>query len=310
MKDKILVTGADGFVGNHLVKELADHGYNVMAVSGGHSTQMSSCIRESITADLTDREAVRQIDFSNISGVIHLAGLAAVGASFDNPMQYVTTNMGIEINLFEAAQSQGAKPRFIIVSSGNLYDPEAPLPLTEASSVSPNSPYAVSKLGQEQLARYYGNRGFDYIIARPFNHIGPGQNLGFLLPDLTKQAVEVELGKVSEISVGNLDAQRDYTDVRDIARAYRLLLERGKPGEVYNICSGKPRSGNDILSSILKHVEHNISIKQDPARMRPSDAPVIYGDNFKISQDTGWRPEISTQDTIVDVVADWRRRLT
>jgi GDP-4-dehydro-6-deoxy-D-mannose reductase len=310
MSKRVLITGAHGFVGKHLAKELHDHGYDVVSVDRSAATEPSPHVSQAYVIDLTDADAVSTIDFSTISGVIHLAGLAAVGPSFDNPKLYVETNMGIEISLFEAAKAQGATPRFVIISSGNLYDPTADLPLSETSHVAPNSPYAVSKLGQEQLGTYYGNRGFEYIIARPFNHIGPGQNLGFLLPDITKQAVEVELGKASEIKVGNLDAQRDYTDVRDIVRAYRLLLEKGTSGETYNICSGKPLSGNDILKAILKATIPTAKVTQDPARMRPSDAPVIYGDSSKLSYDTGWKPELDIQATIADVVADWRTRLS
>lgn len=310
MKKTILVTGSNGFVGKHLAEELTQHNYDVIGVGGPSAPGVPSNTTEQLVIDLTDPEAVKRIDFSGVDGVIHLAGLAAVGPSFDSPLQYIETNMGIEINLFEAAQSQDVKPRFIIISSGSLYDPMAPLPLTETSHVLPNSPYAVSKLGQEQLATYYGGRGFECIIARPFNHIGPGQKLGFLVPDITKQALDVASGKASEILVGNLDAQRDYTDVRDIVRAYRLLLETGTPREVYNICSGKPLSGNDVLASILKAVGSDIPVKQDPARMRPSDAPVIYGSTDKIQKDTGWYPEIDIQTTIVDVVNDWRSQAT
>jgi GDP-4-dehydro-6-deoxy-D-mannose reductase len=239
---------------------------------------------------------------------VHLAGMTSVGASFDQPMQYMLMNIGIEINLFETALKQRARPRFVIVSSGTLYDPSANLPLTEASTVLPNSPYAVSKLGQEQLAQYYASRGFECIIARPFNHIGPGQGLGFIVPDLTKQVVEYEKGLSQEVFVGNLDAKRDYTDVRDIARAYRLLLEKGKPGEIYNICSGVALSGHEILALILKSTSSNPVIKQDPARMRPSDNPVFYGDYTELNKDTGWKPEIEIETTIADVVEYWRNR--
>jgi GDP-4-dehydro-6-deoxy-D-mannose reductase len=260
-----------------------------------------------IECDLTDAAEVQKIDFSGVSGVIHLAGLAAVGPSFDNPTMYVTANVGMQVNLFETAIKQNQHPKFVVISSGALYDPRAHLPLTETSHVLPSSPYAVSKIGQEQMGLYYHLRNFEVIIARPFNHIGPGQGLGFIVPDLTKQVVDFERGEAKEILVGNLSAKRDYTDVRDIARAYRLLLEHGTSGETYNVCSGSSKSGQEILDAILHVAGGNPAVTQDPERMRPSDTPDIYGDHTKLSKDTGWQPEIPLETTIADVVTDWRK---
>jgi GDP-4-dehydro-6-deoxy-D-mannose reductase len=306
---KILVTGANGFVGQHLVKELAENSSTVVGLGGpGGAKQQSPHVSEYMVLDLNDPEAVKKIDFTDIDGVVHLAGLAAVGPSFGDPLGYVTTNVGIQVNLFETALAQGAKPRFLIISSGSLYDASAPLPLTEASPVVPDSPYAVSKLGQEQMAQYYGRRGFTSMIARPFNHIGPGQNPGFLVPDVAQQIIKYEKGEASQVLVGNLDAKRDYTDVRDIVRAYRLLLEKGEGGETYNICSGKAVSGHDIVDGLLKAAGSEIPLKQDPDRMRPSDNPVIYGDGSKLRKTTGWEPQIELGTTLSDVIADWRSR--
>lgn len=306
---KVLVTGANGFVGHHLVKELSENGLIVVGIGGSAGAQEKSpFVSEYMVLDLNDATAVKKIDFTGIDGVVHLAGLAAVGPSFDRPLDYITTNVGIEINLFEAALAQNAKPKFLIISSGSLYDAKAPLPLTEESAVIPSSPYAVSKLGQEDTARYYGQRGFTCMIARPFNHIGPGQNPGFLVPDVAQQIIECEQGKRSEVLVGNLDAQRDYTDVRDIARAYRLLLEKGVTGETYNICSGKAVSGHDIVSGLLEAAASKAPLKSDPARMRPSDNPVIYGDSSKLAKATGWQPQVALETTLADVITDWRGR--
>lgn len=306
---KVLVTGANGFVGQHLVKELSDNGIKVVGI-GGHigSAGKPAHIDEYMVLDLNDAAAVSKIDFKDIDGVIHLAALAAIGPSFDDPMGYITANIGMETNLFEAAMSQGAKPGFLIVSSSSLYDSEAPLPLTESSPTIPDSPYAVSKLGQEQMGRYYGLRGFNCMIARPFNHIGPGQNPGFLVPDVAQQIVECEQGKRSEISVGNLDATRDYTDVRDIVRAYRLLLEKGENGEIYNICSGKDVSGHDIVAGLMDAAGSQAPLTQDPKKMRPSDTPAHYGDYGKLTVATGWKPEIPLKTTLADVITDWRGR--
>lgn len=306
---KVLVTGANGFVGQHLVKELADNGMTVVGVGGQTGASgKSPYISEYVVLDLNDAEAVSKIDFTDIDGVVHLAALVTVSGSFNNPMNYVTTNVGMETNLFEAAIAQNAKPKFLIISSGTLYDPKAPPPMTEQSSTIPNSPYAVSKIGQEKMALYYGLRGFTSIIARPFNHIGPGQNPGLLVPDMAQQIIECEQGKRSEISVGNLNSERDYTDVRDIVRAYRLLLEKGEASEIYNICSGRPVSGNDIVDGLLKAADSKAPLVEDPARMRPADNPVLYGDSSKLRQATGWEPVIPLETTLTDVIADWRSR--
>ncbi|CAN5180020.1 GDP-mannose 4,6-dehydratase [soil metagenome] len=304
----VAVTGANGFVGRHVVHELLQNGYEVLAVNGSVTPQIEeqqSGVKY-VSVDLSKQEELNKVDLSNVEAIIHLAGLAAVGPSFDDPMRYITTNSSLEANLLQRAVEQGVTPRFIVISSGSLYDPQAPLPINEQSTVIPSSPYAVSKITQEQLGHYYGNRGFEVIVARPFNHIGPGQGLGFLVSDLASQIVACEQGSSDPIMVGNLDAKRDYTDVRDIARAYRLLLEEGRPGETYNICSGVSLSGHQILDALLKYSNARPTIKQDQARMRPSDAPDIYGSHDKIARDTGWQPNIELSQTISDVLAFWR----
>jgi GDP-4-dehydro-6-deoxy-D-mannose reductase len=307
---KIAVTGANGFVGQHLINELAAHDYEVIAVGGTNlpAVAHSQANITRLTIDLTDPEAVKTIDFSGVDAVLHLAGLAAVGPSFDAPMKYITANIGMEVNLFEAAILQKCFPRFLVISSGSLYDTRAELPITELSPVAPSSPYAASKLGQEQMAQYYSRRGFECIIARPFNHIGPGQGPGFIVPDIAQQLIQVERKAAAVIKVGNLDAQRDYTDVRDIVRAYRLLMEKGNNGEIYNICSGTPRSGNEILKSLIQASGVAAETEQDPAKMRPADTPKIYGDHSKIRDHTGWQPEIALETTLTDVINDWRTR--
>jgi GDP-4-dehydro-6-deoxy-D-mannose reductase len=291
------------------LQELLDNGHEVIAIGGSQVPALKEPMGvQYMTLDLSQPDETAKIDFSGVTGVVHLAGLAAVGPSFDKPMEYIDVNIGIEVNLFETALAQKASPRFLIISSGSLYDSKAPLPLSEESPVEPSSPYAVSKIGQEQMAHYYHGRGFESIIARPFNHIGPGQGPGFLVPDLAKQIIDVERGKATDILVGNLDTQRDYTDVRDIVRAYRLLLEKGRAGEVYNICSGRAHSGHDILKGLLASATGDPKVKQDPAKMRPSDNPLIYGSRDKLTTDTGWQPVIAVETTLTDVLTDWRQR--
>lgn len=305
----VIVTGANGFVGSHLAKELSENDFSVIGIGGGTKKgNNSTFFAEFKVLDLMDPEAVNTIDFTKVDSVIHLAGLAAPAPSFDKPMKYINTNIGIEVNLFEAALAQNAKPRFIVISSGTLYDPKSPMPFTESSNICPNSPYAISKIGQEQTAQYYAIRGFECIVVRPFNHIGPGQNPGFIVPDLAKQIVEFEKDNSKAIKVGNLDAKRDYTDVRDIVRAYRLLLDKGIPGETYNVCSGASTSGHEILAGLLEAANCKPSVVKNDAMNRPSDREELYGSLDKLSADTGWQPEIPLKTTLSDVITDWRNR--
>ncbi len=301
---KIIITGANGFVGLHLAKELSDNDIQVLGIGGSQGSEaVPEWFYDYQVLDLTNKAETEKINFEDVDGVIHLAGRAAVGPSFDDPMGYINTNIGIEVNLFEAALSQNVFPRFLIISSGSLYDPAAGSPLSEGSSVLPGSPYAVSKLGQEQMAQYYTGRGFECIIARPFNHIGPGQGPGFIVPDLASQIVSG-----GEVKVGNLDAKRDYTDVRDIVRAYRLLLEKGVSGEIYNICSGRSLSGHDLLDRMTSLVDYKPTIVSDPSKMRPSDNPIIFGSHKKLTQVTGWQPIIDIETTLQDVLNDWKNK--
>lgn len=294
--NKILITGANGFVGQHLTNELTSNGIEVVGV--GYSSDALNVL----SLDLTNPSECSKLDFSHIFGVIHLAGLAAVGPSFVDPMKYITTNMSIEVNLFETALKQKANPRFLVISSGSLYDPKAPLPLNEQSSTIPSSPYAISKLGQEQIAQYYSRLGFECIIARPFNHIGPNQGPGFIVPDLASQIIKAKKDGSGEIKVGNLEAKRDYTDVRDIARAYRLLLTKGKPGEIYNVCSGRSIDGQTILKGLMAAAKVNLNPVIDQSKLRPTDNPDLYGSHQKLTKDTGWEPTISIDQTLKDVI--------
>jgi GDP-4-dehydro-6-deoxy-D-mannose reductase len=299
----VLVTGANGFVGSHLVQDLTENGYRIVGVGGKGGIQAkSSHISQHLVLDLTQASEAQTIDFKRIDYVVHLAGLAAVGDSLNKPMKYIQTNMGIELNLFEVALSQNCFPKFLIISSGSLYDPQDPLPLSENSKILPTSPYAVSKIGQEELSRYYMSRGFECIIARPFNHIGPGQGPGFIVPDLARQIMAAKRHDKKDITVGNLDTKRDYTDVRDIVRAYRLLLEKGKPGEIYNVCSGKSMSGNEIFEILMATAGIRLKAVVDKTKLRPTEATDIFGSHEKITRDTGWKPEIQINKTLKDVL--------
>lgn len=299
---KALVTGANGFVGQHLVRELQQSGYEVTATGQAGASPFAQEI-EFKAIDLTNADETAAINFSDVDVIFHLAGLAAVGLSYDHPREYVETNTAIQINLSEACIRQAARPRMMLVSSGGLYDPRAALPLTENSPTLPSSPYAVSKLAQEALAKYYGIRGMDVVIVRPFNHIGPGQAAGFLLPDLVAKIRTAKERGDDAINIGDLTTKRDYTDVRDIVKAYVMLTEKGKPGEIYNICSGKAVSGTEILEHLMRLLDYQVEVKINKALLRPTDAAEIYGSYEKLSCDTGWKPEIDLETTLKDILS-------
>jgi GDP-4-dehydro-6-deoxy-D-mannose reductase len=304
---KALVTGGTGFAGRHLVDLLLSKGHQVSVTSmnSGGSTNGA----ELIVADLTKPAEVNKIDLRDIDAVYNLAGLAGVGASFAEPSRYLEVNSNIQINLFEACLKQDVRPSFLVVSSGNIYSPSAALPLTEESAISPRSPYAVSKLAQEIIGDYYACRDFKVITSRSFNHLGPGQLEGFIAADLAKQIAIAEKTGHNKITVGNLDSKRDYTDVRDIAEAYRLLVEKGQAGERYNICSGKAVSGHDILAGLLKSSKTAVEVVTNPDLMRPSDSAEIYGSNRKIEKDTAWQPSIPLERTLEETLEFWRQRV-
>lgn len=295
----MIVTGVNGFVGQHLTRELAAN--NILVIGVGrekYSDQgIADLIGEYYCADL----AKEWPDISEApDAIIHLAGLAAVGPSFDNPQDYVSINSAMITHMAEFYKGRAQKPRIIVVSSGAIYDPSQPMPLSEKSVIGFSSPYTVSKVLVENLCSYYRHLGLDCVVVRPFNHIGPGQATGFLVPDLVQQISEA--GPEGKIKVGNLATKRDYTDVRDVVRAYRLIATAPDlQHTIYNVCSGKSTSGNDILSLILERMNaSNIQVKTDRSRFRPTDAQDIYGDASRIKEDTGWQPKIPLPQTIDD----------
>lgn len=303
----ILVTGINGFVGPHLAKELKSRGAAVIGLGHGEaSAELQTDLEQYLSLDLTDEAAVRDtLDFSNIRAVIHLAGLSSQGMSFEQPQKFISLNSAMLIHLFEAALQQHQTPRFVVVSTGAVYDANQPMPLNETSAVTFNSPYAVSKILNENLCAYYQKRGFETVTVRPFNHTGPGQGPGFLIPDLVQQVLAA--GKDGTLKIGNLQTRRDYSDARDIVRAYaELALAESVPHPLYNLSSGQSRSGEEILMEIIKAVhgeEVAIKTETDPAKIRPNDPPEIYGDNSRMQQDFGWEPQITLAKTIGDYVA-------
>ncbi|MEO5499769.1 MAG: GDP-mannose 4,6-dehydratase [Candidatus Saccharimonadales bacterium] len=305
MQKKVLITGVNGFVGEHVAREFNSRGYKVVGL--GHDDVAHSKVLELLESYikcnlLNETDVKSKLDQTNISAVIHLAGLANVGESFDQPERYMTANGIMTHNVLSKVMSDSSKARVVVVSTGALYNPSQPLPLTELSKTFSNSPYAVGKLMCEDVVEYYRGRGLDAITVRPFNHIGPGQLPGFILPDLYDQIIDAK--NTGKISIGNLETKRDYTDVRDIARAYAdLALAQTLEYPLYNVCSGKSLSGKEILETLQISMNvQAIEVLVDQQKIRPNDIADIRGDSTRIHQELGWKPEIGIQQTIEDFV--------
>lgn len=305
MAEKVIVTGVNGFVGEHVVNTFKQDGFTVIGISHDQNanSKVADIIDEHISCDLLDQDSVNHLDFDNVRAIIHLAGLSAVGQSFDQPRRYITDNALMAYNLLEHAKASNFTGRIIVVSTGALYDPHQDLPLSETSQTGASSPYAIGKLATEHVVNYFRNRGVDAIAVRPFNHIGPGQGLGFLLPDLYNQLMSAK-NNGGEILVGNLDTKRDYTDVRDIVRAYKsLALAESTQHSLYNICSGVSLSGQEILAMLKEATGTNdITVTVDPSKIRPTDIMDIRGDSARLQNELGWHPEIPISQTIQDFV--------
>lgn len=305
-KLRVVITGINGFVGHHLTHYLAQKNISVIGIGREQSVQptLKNVVDEYHAADLAKQWPAMQ----NVDAVIHLAGLAAVGPSFDNPQQYINLNSAMVTNMCEYFLKQDTKPRIIVVSSGAVYDSEQPMPITEDSRIGYTSPYAVSKNLTENQCHYYHNRGLECVVVRPFNHIGPRQAPGFILPDFFKRINEAEAN--ATIEVGNINTKRDYTDVRDIADAYtRLALAPELSHSLYNVCSGKSLSGLEILDMLKKAVgKPEIKFEINPELVRPTDIMDIYGDSSRLREELDWQPTYSIEQTIKDFVDDAKNR--
>lgn len=313
---RIFITGATGFAGSHLVQRLLGQGHEIMALVHGQTSHQDlpdhPSVR-SVAGDLMDLASLKAaVVDARPDAIFHLAGQAYPARSWGNPARTLDINAGGTANLLEAAVAFG-RPRTVVVTSAEIYGHlnADDLPLTEDAVPSPRHPYGISKLAAGLLVRVYHERyQLPVVEARPFNHIGPNQAPGFVVPDFASQLAAIRLGlKEPEMSVGNLDSQRDFTDVRDVVRAYTMLAEAGEPGEAYLICSGRPVSIRDLLATMIELSGLDVVVRTDPTRLHPSDTPCIYGSYERIQRQTGWQPEISLEKSLGDALADWENRL-
>ena len=298
-KKRVVVTGINGFVGHHLARELVKNDVSVVGV--GHEPEISSDLTDVVEKYYCQDLVSAWPDTGDVDGVINLAGLAALGPSFDDPQRYIDMNSAIVTNLCEYYLGRNNHPRIVIISSGAIYSPDQSLPISESGKIGFTSPYAVSKVLTENQVVYYRQRGLDCIVARPFNHIGPGQAKGFILPDFYDRITGTT---ESIIKVGNVETKRDYTDVRDIARAYtKMVLAQSMKSTIYNVCSGKSLSGMEILNTLKSTMNRNdITFEVDPQLVRPTDIPEITGDSSRLQNELDWHPEIDVSQTIADFV--------
>ena len=293
-----LITGGRGFVGTWLADHLREQGDEVVAIDYEVDVTDPVALLEAVTAAAPD-------------AIYHLAALTHVGESWKDPLQVLQVNVIGTAALLAAARQCGTDPRVLVTSSAEVYgavtDPSL-MPLDELTPTAPLTPYAASKLAAEALiGQAFRGHGQEVIVVRPFNHIGPGQTPNFAVPALAQRIVEANRRGDSSIAVGNLAARRDFTDVRDVVKAYRLLIESGTPGEVYNVCSGHDVAIEEIATTLLRLAGTSLEFKTDPALTRPVEVPVLRGDPTRLQRATGWKPEIPLDQTLADVLEYWRQ---
>jgi GDP-4-dehydro-6-deoxy-D-mannose reductase len=312
-----LVTGADGFVGQHLIAELLERGEEVVGavlrVPPDLSTLPSGAAErvEWVAVDLRDRDTVEAVTLSNVDRVYHLAALSSARKSLEDPVSAFQVNTIGTLYLLEALtqvrRHGDCDPVILIPGSAEVYGSAAlrHVPLLEESPLEPLTPYAVSKAAQEMLVlQYHRAEGLQVVVTRSFNHTGPGQHRTFVASQLAGrvQAIRSQGGE-GAIEVGNLEIRRDFTDVRDVVRAYVALAERGESGQVYNVCSGRSYSIGELLTMLIDLAGVKVEVKLDPRLARPVDVPEMVGSNARLAERTGWEPRIDMSQSLADLLA-------
>ncbi|RMH17736.1 MAG: SDR family oxidoreductase [Acidobacteria bacterium] len=317
---KALITGITGFAGSHLADYLLAHQPQVEVVGTRRWRSPMTNLRQAAgrvdlrECDLRDAAAVYNLLKDVRPDVIfHLAAQSFVPTSWSAPGTTLDTNILSQTNIFEAVRALELDPVIQIACSSEEYGLVKPdeTPITEKNPLRPLSPYAVSKVAQDFLGyQYFKSYGLKVIRTRGFNHTGPRRGEVFVTSNFAKQVASIEAG-VQEpvIRVGNLDAIRDFTDVRDMVRGYWLAVNRARPGEVYNLCSGEGITIKELLERLIALAKVEVEVKTDPARLRPSDVEILIGDSSKFRADTGWRPEIPFDQTLRDTLDYWRQRV-
>lgn len=300
MKGKVLIFGANGFVGPYLSKEFTDNDYDVYT---SDINEPEDSEYNFIKGDILNQEDVYKIINETAPNIIiNLAAVSSVGMSWNVPQVTMDVNVIGSLNILEASRKQENSPKIMFIGSSEEYK-ASDEPINENSPLNSNNPYGISKMTQERFAHIYRERyGMQVYCVRPFNHTGIGQKDTFVLPSFCKQVAEIEKsGKPGTIKVGNLAVKRDFTDVRDIVRAYRMIIENGDCNKIYNIGSGKAYGLDELLEYIVSLSNQDIEIEIDPLRYRPVDTPVVCCDNSLIKNELNWNPEFSVSETLKSV---------
>jgi GDP-4-dehydro-6-deoxy-D-mannose reductase len=309
LSSPILVTGAAGFVGGHLLDLLTKGATPIVGWNRPDAppTAHLDDVRW-VSLEMLDREAVGQsIREIQPSAVYHLAGAAHVGQSFAHAFETYQVNVLATHRLFDALRAARLQPRVLIAGSAAIYQPQD-RPIREDDPISGTSPYATSKLAQEMLARRaWEDDGVPTLLARSFNHIGPRQAPSFVASRIARQIALIEAGREPPvITLGNLEPKRDLSDVRDTVRAYAAMMERATPGRPYNVCSGNGLAIRELVNTLRARARAEIQIAQDPSLFRPNDPPLLVGDHSRLTADTEWQPEIPFERTLADLLDYWR----
>ena len=316
---RALVTGVSGFVGGHLAEHLTAEGDLVVGLSSsGRWPKGREAIGRAVRIEAFDLTSGDDAGLADLiarkqpEAIYHLAAQANPQASVADPRGSWAMYLGGTLTLLEAIRSSGLKPRVVLVGTGICYGNPPPefLPVTENCPLRPNNPYAASKAAADILGiQHHLAHGTDVVMARPFNHAGPGQSSTYVLGALARQVAEVESGRKPRDEVGNQDVLRDFTDVRDVVRGYRLLALKGLAGEVYNLGSGRGTRLSDALDFLRAKATAPVEVFVDAARVRPVDQPLLVADASKLRAATGWEPRYSIEQTLADMLDDWRRAL-
>lgn len=296
---RAFLTGGHGFVGMWLTRHLEAEGDEVIAPGP--------------EVDITDAEAIaKAVAAARPDAVYHLAALANVSDSWRDPTRTFEVNATGTLHVLEAARRVEPHPRVVLVCSAEVYGTVGPdrLPIVEDTPLRPVTPYAASKVAAEFLGlqAHLGHR-LPVVRVRAFNHVGPSQSGMFVVSDIARRIAEAERDGAKTLRVGNLSPRRDFTDVRDVVRAYRLLVQGGAPGEVYNVCSGQAIAVEELANRLLRLAGTDLVLAPDPELMRPVDVPVLLGDPTKIRDAVGWQPVIPLDETLRDVLEEWRQRV-
>ena len=299
---KVLIFGAGGFVGSYLCKEFLNNGYKVIGTDKGEGTALPPEV-DFYKDDLMQADEVENL-ISKVQPdiIVNLAAISSVGVSWNMPQTTVLINVVGALNIMEAARKSEQKPKILFVGSSEEYVISEKA-LDEHTQLNANNPYGISKITQEQFAKLYREQyGLEIYCVRPFNHTGVGQRDSFVLPSFCKQVAEIEKsGKPGKIKVGNLKVKRDFSHVKDVVRAYRMIVENDKCDQIYNVGSGKAYSLEDMLTYIIGLSNQNIEIEVEQSRIRPTDQPVICCDRSLIKKELGWEPQYDVFDALKEI---------